>query len=77
MDTSELFFQTEHSQQSANAPYCYHWKLDFLVWSPIKTYQRGMSLSFTECLYVNEDKKYLFLAENQLTLKASNKGNKL
>ena len=36
-----------------------------------------MSLSFTECLYVNEDTKFLFLVENQLTLKASNKGNKL
>lgn len=36
-----------------------------------------MSLSFTECLYVNEDNKFLFLVENQLALKASKKGNKL
>ena len=36
-----------------------------------------MILSFTECLYANEDKKYPFLAENQLTLKASNNGKEL
>lgn len=36
-----------------------------------------MSLSFTEWFYVSEDKKYLFLVENELNLQASNKGSQL
>lgn len=36
-----------------------------------------MNLSFSDCLYVSEDKKFLFFAEKQLILKASKKGNKL